>query len=82
MSTEESLGSGIKLEKGTSEVESQHCVGLDLVILNHLYFDQKYLLEKASNHRVESRSRKNWCQKGKCQSKVILILVEETGYFF
>ena len=38
MSIEESLGSGIKLEKGTSEVESQHCVGLDFVILNHLHF--------------------------------------------
>ena len=42
VSIEESLGSGIKLEKGTSEVESQHCVGLDFVILNHLHFDQKY----------------------------------------
>lgn len=66
-STEESLGSGIKLEKGTSEVESQHCVGLDFVILNHLHFGQKYLLGKASNYRVKSRSRKNWCLKGKCQ---------------
>ena len=64
MSREESLGSGIKLEIGTSEVESQHCVGLDFVILNHLYFDQKYLLEKPSNHRVESRSRKKLVSKG------------------